>query len=173
VLIMTSNVGSRMAKESKALGFDSEQKDYKDTRIKAVIDKDLKKTFSPEFLNRIDELIFFNSLNEGSMRAIVDILLLDVNKRLENMDIAFDFSDAAKELLCRVGYDPDQGARPLRRAIQKYVEDPLSERLLRGEIRSGSRLLVGAGNEALTFEVLPREDDVEPAVVVDGPEQQG
>jgi ATP-dependent Clp protease ATP-binding subunit ClpC len=153
VLIMTSNVGSRRAKESKPLGFDSEQKGYHDTRLKAVIDQDLKRTFSPEFLNRVDELIYFNSLGQKEMHDIVEIMLLDVNKRLKNMEIVFEFSAPAKDFLCRVGYDPEQGARPLRRAIQKYVEDPLSEKLLRGEIRSGSVLHVDAGNDKLTFAI--------------------
>ena len=153
VLIMTSNVGSRRAKESKPLGFDSEQKDYHDTRLRSVVDQDLKRTFSPEFLNRVDELIFFNSLGQNEMHDIVEIMLLDVNKRLRNMEITFEFSAAAKDFLCRVGYDPEQGARPLRRAIQKYVEDPLSEKLLRGEIRSGSVLRVEAGNDKLAFAI--------------------
>jgi len=161
VLIMTSNVGSRRAKESKSLGFGSDEEKVKSTRIKSVIDQDLKRTFSPEFLNRVDELIFFNALERADMRAIVEILLRDVNQRLRKMDIVFDFSDMAKDFLCDVGYDPDHGARPLRRAIQKYVEDPLSEKLLRGEVTGHCTLKIESGNEGLIFEVQPR--DQEPA----------
>ncbi len=163
VVIMTSNVGSRRAKESKALGFGSEEKKASETRIHSVIDQDLKRTFSPEFLNRVDELIFFNSLGREDMRSIIDILLRDVNKRLEKMEIDFDFSDAAKDYLCEVGYDPDHGARPLRRAIQKHVEDPLSERLLRGEVTQRSTLQVDKGNDGLLFEVRETvEEEAEP-----------
>ncbi len=156
VLIMTSNVGSREAKASKPLGFGSEEQQVSDARIRAVVDTDLKKTFSPEFLNRVDELIFFRSLDRTDMRSIVEILLRDVNLRLKNMEIEFDFTDAAKEFLCRVGYDPEHGARPLRRSIQKYVEDPLSELLLRGTVRSNCLLKVDAGNDELTFVGEPR-----------------
>ena len=166
VMIMTSNVGSRSAKDSKALGFGSEEKTATDIRIKSVIDQDLRKTFSPEFLNRVDELIFFRSLDRDDMRLIVEILLGDVNTRLRNMEIAFDFSDSAKDFLCRVGYDPEQGARPLRRAIQKYVEDPLSEKLLRGEISHNSRVRVDGGNDQLLF---VNETEAEPAVIAEGP----
>ncbi len=111
VLIMTSNVGSRKAKESTALGFGSEETKATDIRIKSVIDKDLKNTFSPEFLNRIDEMIFFGSLDETHMRRIVEILLEDVNSRLEKMEIIFNFTDEAKEFLCRVGLRSGPGGR--------------------------------------------------------------
>ena len=172
VLIMTSNVGSRSAKDSKALGFGAEKQEAQDVRIKSVIDQDLRKTFSPEFLNRVDELIFFGSLDRDHMRKIVEILLRDVNERLRNMDVEFTFTDEAKDFLCRVGYDPTQGARPLRRAIQKYVEDPLSEKLLRGEISHNSHVVVGGGNDELSFtsEQLG-EQDKEPAVVSEGPSE--
>ena len=155
VLIMTSNVGSRDAKASKPLGFGSEDKGVSADRIRSVVDKDLKRTFSPEFLNRVDELIFFRSLDIDDMRLIVDIMLRDVNKRLRNMAIEFDFSEDAKAFLCREGFDPDHGARPLRRAIQKYVEDPLSEQLLRGVVTSNCRLSVGVEGSALTFAAMP------------------
>jgi len=170
VLIMTSNVGSRRSKDSKALGFGSEEKEATDVRIKSAIDLDLRKTFSPEFLNRVDELIFFRSLHLEDMHQIVEILLSDVNTRLRNMEIVFDFSDEAKDFLCRVGHDPEQGARPLRRSIQRYVEDPLSEKLLRGEISHNSRVSVSAGNEELVFSTIkPSGEDPEPAVVSEAP----
>ncbi len=157
VLIMTSNIGSRHAKPSSGLGFRSEEAGVADTakRIQSSISGDLKKTFSPEFLNRVDETIYFRPLDRGHMRQIVEILLRDVSKRLSNLEIEFDFTAAAKEFLCEVGFDPDQGARPLRRAIQKYLEDPLSEKLLRGEVRSNCRLVIGVGNDGLTFTVDP------------------
>ena len=164
VLIMTSNVGSREAKASKPLGFGSEEQKASADRIRSVVDTDLKKTFSPEFLNRVDELIFFRSLNREDMRQIVEIMLLDVNSRLANMQIEFNFTDDAKDFLCSKGYDPDHGARPLRRAIQKYVEDPLSEQLLRGRVTSNCRLDVGVDGNLLAFSATP-VDRVEQAVV--------
>jgi len=164
VLIMTSNVGSREAKASKPLGFGSEEKKASADRIRSVVDTDLKKTFSPEFLNRVDELIFFRSLNREDMRQIVEIMLQDVNSRLANMQIEFNFTDDAKDFLCREGYDPAHGARPLRRAIQKHVEDPLSEQLLRGRVTSNCRLDVGVDGNLLTFTASP-VDRSEPAAV--------
>jgi ATP-dependent Clp protease ATP-binding subunit ClpC len=154
VLIMTSNVGSRKAKESTALGFGAEKKDAKDVRIKSVIDKDLKNTFSPEFLNRVDELIFFRSLDDKDMLQIIEILLRDVNNRLANLDISFNFSAEAKSFICDKGTDLEQGARPLRRAIQKYIEDPLSEKLLRGEVQNNCRLDITVKNNEIHFEAV-------------------
>ena len=165
VLIMTSNVGSRKAKSSTPLGFGAEEEDASHQRISGVIEGELKKTFSPEFLNRIDEIIYFKSLNRDHMKQIVEILLRDVNKRLANLEIDFDFQASAKEFLVRTGFDPDQGARPLRRAIQRYLEDPLSEKLLRGEVRAHCRLAIGAGNDALTFTVEPPAAAEPPAPV--------
>ena len=159
VVIMTSNVGSRKAKESKSLGFGSEVQEIKQERLKSVVDQDLKRTFSPEFLNRVDELIYFRSLEREDMRSIVNILLRDVNKRLEKMEIVFDFTDAAKDFLCDKGYDAEHGARPLRRSIQKFLEDPLSEKLLRGEVHSRCVLKIDTGNDELTFEVEKMVDE--------------
>ncbi len=164
VVIMTSNVGSRKAKESKSLGFGSDVQEIKQDRLKSVVEQDLKRTFSPEFLNRVDELIYFRSLERDDMRSIVDILLRDVNKRLEKMEIIFEFTDAAKDFLCDKGYDPEHGARPLRRSIQKFLEDPLSEKLLRGEVHSRCVLKIDTGNDELTFEVEKMVDE-EPATV--------
>ncbi len=159
VLIMTSNVGSRHAKPSSGLGFQSDANTTENAarRIQSNISGDLKKLFSPEFLNRVDETIYFRPLDRGHMRQIVEILLRDVSKRLENLEIDFDFTDEAKEFLVSVGFNPDHGARPLRRAIQKYLEDPLSEKLLRGEIGSHCRLVVAVANDGLSFHVEPRE----------------
>jgi ATP-dependent Clp protease ATP-binding subunit ClpC len=119
---------------------------------------DLRKTFSPEFLNRIDEIITFNSLDREDMKQIVEILLADVSDRLHNLEISFEFTTACKEFLCDVGYDPQLGARPLRRAIQKHVEDPLSEKLLRGQVTSKSRLVIGVKGGKLSFKSEPAKE---------------
>jgi ATP-dependent Clp protease ATP-binding subunit ClpC len=157
VLIMTSNVGSRRNLGSRGLGFGSEEQEHAAQRIQSHIMQDLKKTFSPEFLNRIDEIITFRALDRADMAQIVEILLEDVSRRLKNLEIEFEFTPECKELLCEVGYDPDRGARPLRRAIQKYLEDPLSEKLLRGEVSNSCRLVIGVEGDRLSFEAHPKE----------------
>ncbi len=158
VLIMTSNVGSRKTHGVRGVGFGSDENGHKNQRIQGNIDADLRKTFSPEFLNRIDEIITFNSLGREEIDQIVDILLADVSHRLRNLEIEFEFTQDCKDMLCDVGFDPLMGARPLRRAIQKYVEDPLSEQLLRGKIKSKSSLLVGVKGGELTFLSIPKEE---------------
>ena len=157
VVIMTSNVGSRRSHESAGVGFGSDEEDHNQQRVQANIDADLRKTFSPEFLNRIDEIITFNSLSRPDIKRIVDILLADVSSRLSNLEIAFEFTEECKDFLCEVGYDPKMGARPLKRAIQRHVEDPLSEKLLRGEISSGSRLVIDLDGGKLSFRSEPNE----------------
>jgi len=160
VLIMTSNVGNRKTHTNRSMGFasdDEEQERQNLVKARANIDEDVKKTFSPEFLNRIDEQVVFQSLSRDELHQIVDILLRDVTRRLDNLHIVFEFTEAAKDMLCDMGYDPAMGARPLRRAIQRYLEDPLSERLLRGEVNNNSRLRVDAGNQELQFTVVPAE----------------
>ena len=158
VLIMTSNVGSRKTHAISGVGFGSDEEENIDQRIQGNIDQDLRRTFSPEFLNRVDEIITFNSLSRKDITHIVDILLNDVSGRLKKLDIEFEFTKECKALLCEVGYDHKMGARPLRRAIQKYVEDPLSEKILRGEILKGSKLIIGADGEELSFECIPQEE---------------
>ncbi len=158
VLIMTSNVGSRKTHGIRGVGFGSDEEDHAQQRVHSNIDMDLRKTFSPEFLNRVDEIITFNSLDMEDMSKIVNILLDDVSDRLRNLDISFDFTKACKDFLCEVGFDPQLGARPLRRAIQKHVEDPLSEKLLRGEVTSNSNLVIGVKGNKLSFKIEPREE---------------
>jgi len=157
VLIMTSNVGSRKTHGIRGVGFGSDDADHNDQRVQGNIDADLRKTFSPEFLNRIDEIITFKSLDREDITKIVDILLDDVSQRLSNLEIAFEFTDECKDFLCERGFDPKMGARPLRRAIQKHVEDPLSEKLLRGEVTSRSRLVIDLDGAKLSFRTEPNE----------------
>jgi ATP-dependent Clp protease ATP-binding subunit ClpC len=154
VLIMTSNVGSRKGVESKAMGFDADEEASRNARQRSNVTDDLKRTFSPEFLNRIDETIHFNALSRSQMYEILDILLRDMNQRLANLGIEFEYSDAARDRLVDEGFDPAHGARPLRRAIQRLVEDPLSERLLRGQIRARQRLAIDVGKDGLDFRVV-------------------
>jgi ATP-dependent Clp protease ATP-binding subunit ClpC len=155
VVIMTSNVGSRKTHATRGVGFGSDQADADAQRVTSNIDQDLRKTFAPEFLNRIDEVVTFRSLDRKDIAQIVEILLRDVTDRLRNLEIQFEFTDECKDFLCEVGFDPLMGARPLRRAIQKHLEDPLSERLLRGEVSSRSRLIIGVKAGKLSFESEP------------------
>jgi ATP-dependent Clp protease ATP-binding subunit ClpC len=163
VLIMTSNLGSRKGVENKAMGFDADEESAVAARRRSNIQDDLKKTFSPEFLNRIDESIMFNSLSRDDMYEILDIMLQDMNSRLSSLDIKFEYTAEAKEKLVAVGFDPEQGARPMRRAIQKYVEDPLSEKLLRGTVKAKSHLRIDVGAEGLSFEVQSQADSADPS----------
>ncbi len=163
VLIMTSNVGSRKEALRKNVGFGVDEEGMDEKRMRSNVTEDLKKTFSPEFLNRIDEIIVFHPLDRNDMTQILEILLKEMDERLVGLDIDFEYTDEAKELLVSVGFDPEHGARPLRRALQRHVEDPLSEKLLRGEIRSGDTVRITSGGDFLHFEVVHRREEGEKA----------
>jgi ATP-dependent Clp protease ATP-binding subunit ClpC len=140
LILMTSNIGVRQLKDfGSGVGFATESREKsKDEMTKSVIQNALQRTFSPEFLNRIDDVVIFNSLNQGDIFQIIDIALKDVYKRLEVMGYQLDLSDETKKFLAEKGYDPQYGARPLHRAIQKHLEDPLAEFILNDEEKKGS-----------------------------------
>jgi ATP-dependent Clp protease ATP-binding subunit ClpC len=154
VLIMTSNVGAKEIKAKKGMGFIAEGSDVGYQHMKAQVLDELKKVFNPEFLNRLDEIIVFHQLERDDLMRIIEILLKDLYKRLEAQNIEFEITEEAREFILEKGYNPEHGARPLKRAIQKYLEDPLSEKLLNGEITRSEQLRITAepGAEALTFE---------------------
>ena len=141
VIIMTSNVGSQYLKREAGMGFLSDRVKTEEAAKERVLDE-LKRTMRPEFLNRVDEIIVFGSLSETELREIVGIMLRNVEKRLREIDLRLEATDAAKAFLLRKGYDPHFGARPLRRAIQKLVEDEISELVLRGVLRPGTTVVV-------------------------------
>jgi ATP-dependent Clp protease ATP-binding subunit ClpC len=146
---MTSNVGAEMIKKNSSLGFTAAQDGGKDyINMKEKVLAELKKSFRPEFLNRIDESIVFHSLDEEHILRIVSLMAEDLRLRLKEQEIDFALSDEAKKFLAKAGFDPTYGARPLRRAIQKHIEDHLSEELLKGTIAKG---------DSLTFEVKDGE----------------
>lgn len=153
VLIMTSNLGTEFVRKSGSLGFVQRTDSNEERQAQEKIEKALKSTFRPEFLNRIDEIITFSPLSLEQMRAIVDLQMKEVQERLGEHGITVELSEAARNWLADVGYDPSFGARPLKRAIQKYVESPLSLRLLAGEFRAGNHILVDVDEAAqqLTF----------------------
>lgn len=158
VLIMTSNVGAKDIKGRKGLGFVAEESDSGYQQMKTMVLEELKKIFNPEFLNRLDEIIVFRSLERESLMKIIDILLRDLYGRLDMQGIDFEMTPDAKEFILNKGYDPDLGARPLKRAIQRYLEDPLSEKLLSGEISRNERLkiTVDGKEDRLGFEAIKK-----------------
>ncbi|EKN62692.1 ATP-dependent protease ATP-binding subunit ClpC [Schinkia azotoformans] len=146
IVIMTSNVGASELKRNKYVGFNvQEGQEYKDMKSK-VMDA-LKKAFRPEFLNRIDEIIVFHSLEKQHINEIITLMANELTKRLKEQDIDFALSDAAKEKIANEGFDPEYGARPLRRALQKQVEDRLSEELLKGTIQKGHKIIIDVEND--------------------------
>ncbi|WP_195576661.1 ATP-dependent protease ATP-binding subunit ClpC [Paenibacillus sp. 1001270B_150601_E10] len=160
LIILTSNVGAEAIKRNKTLGFtaaDDASRDYNNMKDKVM--EELKKSFRPEFLNRIDEIIVFHSLDEKHIGEIVTLMVDDLKKRLNEQGIAFNLTDQAKAFLAKEGYDPAYGARPLRRAIQKHIEDRLSEELLKGAISKGDSVVIDERDGQLVV-----ERSTEPAV---------
>ena len=153
VLIMTSNVGAHQIQRSTGgIGFrvtEDEEADYQD--MKRMVTDELRKTFRPEFLNRIDETMVFHALRKEHITEIVDIMLKDLRQQLQERGLAIAVSDPAKEVLVEKGFDPDFGARPLRRAIQRLMENPLSEEILKGTFGEGDKIMVSAEDGKLVF----------------------
>ena len=119
--------------------------------MKDAVLEELRRAFRPEFLNRLDEIIVFHALSEEHLKQIVDIQLGTLRARLEERHITLQLTDAAKTRLVRTGYDPNYGARPLKRAIQREIETPLAKKIIGGEIHEGQTILVGADSNGLTF----------------------
>ena len=163
VIIMTTNLGSRDVSKGVMLGFAPENDDLSAyERMKTKVQQELKQHFRPEFLNRIDDTIVFHQLSRAEIVQIVDLMINLLDERLKDRDISLDLTQSARELLAERGYDASMGARPLRRTIQREIEDPLSEKMLFGEITPGSIVLVDAvvGDEGLdfTFASTPKAD---------------
>ena len=147
VLIMTSNLGTEYVSKSGSLGFLQVSDDSKEREAQAKIERELKKTFQPEFLNRIDEIITFSELSMEEMLQIVDLQMQEVKERLNEQGLDVRLTDDARRRLAEVGYNPDFGARPLRRALQKHIESPLSVKLLAGDFEQGDTVVVDVGGE--------------------------
>ena len=177
IIIMTSNIGARMLTSgSRRIGFDfADEKDedeasreklyggksYDDAKV--VVLDELKKAFSPEFVNRVDEILFFRMLGREALIKIVDLLVNSVSKRIKEIGIDIKLTDAAKDLLAKKGYDPQYGARPLKRVIQSMVEDNLSEALLDGVINAGSTALIDADGDEIKISELKEDKQLENA----------
>jgi ATP-dependent Clp protease ATP-binding subunit ClpC len=153
ILIMTSNIGTRDIKLNKILGFGDLKDTSKYEKMKSMIDEAVKKVFSPEFLNRVDDFVIFHQLERDSIIQIVDIAIERLISRLKLQNIQIDVSKSAKEFLADKGFDQNYGARPLRRAVQRFLEDPLSEEILKGNINDNSIINVKfkKGSEELSF----------------------
>ena len=156
VIIMTSNVGVELIKRESELGFTLRKDESRTEKeryevMKEKVMAEVKKTFRPEFLNRLDEIIVFHELAKEQLRSIVDLMVRDLQQRLAERKLDIKLTKKAKSWLVKEGYDPVFGARPLRRVIERYVENPLSTRLLRGEFKEGDTVKVDLGDEGLTF----------------------
>jgi ATP-dependent Clp protease ATP-binding subunit ClpA len=153
VIIMTSNVGSQHLVSDRQFGFTSRDGvDFRETERRAM--DALQRSFRPEFLNRIDEIIVFQPLSKEDVLKIVDIMLHRLNKHLESQKVSVEVTDSAKEFLAEKGYDPKFGARPLARAIRRYIENPLSSRIIGGEFDPGDTVVVDQpedGRDELLF----------------------
>jgi len=165
IIIMTSNIGVRDLKDfGTGIGFATKSRtDNQDDIVKSTIQNALKKTFSPEFLNRLDDVIVFNSLSRDDIHKIIDIALGRLIARITNIGYNISLTDKAKDFLSEKGYDQQYGARPLNRAIQKYVEDPLAEEILKGDVQEGDTIVVdysGEG-EVLSFSRTNKEESIE------------
>ena len=152
VIIMTSNVGAREIAKPGTMGFGAGSGQLSDKEIKSRAMGELKRLFRPEFLNRVDEIVVFKALSKDQIRGIVDLMVRELRNRLIGQGMSIELTDAAKDLLAKEGTDPVYGARPLRRAIQTHVEDPLAEQLLEGTWKAGDIVLVDVGEDGkLTF----------------------
>ncbi|HYX78051.1 MAG TPA: ATP-dependent Clp protease ATP-binding subunit, partial [Solirubrobacterales bacterium] len=170
VIIMTSNLGTRDIQKGPGVGFaarPNEKVTYE--KMKEKVTEELKRNFRPEFLNRIDEVIVFHSLSTEDVKQIVDLMMKRVSEQLGAKDLEIELTDAAKTLLAEKGFDPSLGARPLRRTIQRMVEDPLSEKLLWKEFRAGQTIIVDAQGDELIFEV-PTSPETPPVELAGSPE---
>jgi ATP-dependent Clp protease ATP-binding subunit ClpC len=168
VIIMTSNAGVELIKKEGQIGFatktdeaHAQQRSYE--AMKSKVMTEVQKLFRPEFLNRLDEIIVFHELTEEQLRNIVDLMAKELQNRLSEHKLDIELTDKAKSWLAREGYDPVYGARPLRRVIERYVENPLSSMLLRGELKEGDTIRVDIGKDGLTFKTKAKAKATVPA----------
>jgi ATP-dependent Clp protease ATP-binding subunit ClpC len=164
IIILTSNIGAELIKRQGVMGFGATQRD--ETKYDVMRDKILeeaKKTLKPEFINRLDDLIVFHPLAKPELIRIVDLEITKVVDRVKAKEISIVLDETAKALLAEKGYDPDYGARPMRRAVERYLEDPMAEELLRGNIKAGDTVNVSAVDGKMVFQVPEKPlEDVSP-----------
>jgi len=162
IIILTSNIGTRELKDfGEGVGFGTTaRKASTDARAKSTIENALKRTFAPEFLNRIDDIIFFNSLDKENIYKIIDIELEKLYQRIEKLGYKIQLTEEAKSFISEKGWDKDLGARPLKRAIQKYIEDPMAEEIVNSEIQSGDNLKIdlNEAKDGILITVIEKEE---------------
>ena len=168
VIIMTSNAGVELIKKEGQIGFTSQKDETKAQKksydaMKSKVMTEVQKLFRPEFLNRLDEIIVFHELSEEQLRNIVDLMAKELQDRLSEHKLDIELTDKAKSWLAKEGYDPVYGARPLRRIIERYVENPLSSKLLRKELKEGDTIRVDLGKDGLTFKTKTKTKEKETA----------
>jgi ATP-dependent Clp protease ATP-binding subunit ClpC len=148
---MTSNVGSDIIKRQSTLGFSpiTDENSYEKMRDKIL--EEAKKTFRPEFLNRLDDVIVFRSLTKPDLIQILDLETKKVMQRLKSKNLLLQLDEKAMDFLVEKGYDPQYGARPMRRSVERFLEDPLAEEILRGALHEGEPILVSVENDRLVF----------------------
>lgn len=151
IIIMTSNIGTAEIGKGDSLGFAKDSTDVSYDKMKTRLLDETKKIFSPEFLNRIDEIIVFRQLNKEDMKKIVDILIAEVEERLSERKMQLELEESTKELLVEEGFDPEFGARPIKRTIRRLIEDPLSEEILKGNIKDGKRIRLVRSGDKIEF----------------------
>ena len=165
VIIMTSNLGTQNLRKP-LLGFGQGSEDLTYDKMRQRVEEELKRNFRPEFLNRIDEVIVFHELSRAEVKSIVDLLIVRIENQLRSQDVDIELTEAAKDYLARTGYDPTLGARPLRRAIQRHIEDPISEKILWKEYEAGETIMVDFerddDGERITFKKGERSPDHPP-----------
>ena len=148
---MTSNLGTKLIQKGVSLGFQKDDTAGSNDRMKKDVLDELKRNFSPEFLNRVDEFVVFHPLEKTHLFAIIDILLEELNQRLAERDVQLHFGEEVKQWLIDEGYQPQYGARPMRRTIQKLLGDPLSEELIKGRFKDVRRIKVVLRDNAPFF----------------------
>jgi len=163
IVIMTSNIGVSNLKANMSMGFqpavpDERSTNHEHTKMRDSIMEELKKTFRPEFLNRVDAVVVFQRLNHENMREIVDLMLAKVGVHLAAQELAFNVSDAAKDKIVEEGFDKIYGARPLRRVIQRVIEDPLSEELLRLKHGAGDTVVIDCIDGDVKMSLMPKKE---------------
>ena len=151
IILLTSNVGAESAKRSKSIGFNNTDEDVDYEKMKELIMDEAKKAFRPEFLNRLDDVIVFHSLDKEALMKILDLEIIKVVERLEKKDINLVLDDKARDFLVKKGHDPEYGARPMRRAVERFMEDPLAEEILRDKLTEGQPIQVSSDEDKLTF----------------------
>lgn len=158
IIIMTSNIGSRQLKDfGRGIGFESSQQQSDSEHAKGVIQKALKRTFAPEFLNRIDDVVLFETLDKEAIRKIIDIELESVYQRVADLGYTLELTKEAKDFVADKGYDKEFGARPLKRAIQKYIEEELAETIIEEELKEGDAILAEVDKEQSTIKMHRKE----------------